>query len=92
MAALYVLDNLLVLMLSLCLIIYCFDAKEGGEKKSSGILCDNRWRAAPAPGFFGPKQFTCWVHALLPHQQFTRCTKSCKTMSHCGAKWPCLLS
>jgi len=33
MAALYVLDNLLVLMLSLCLIIYCFDAKEGGKKK-----------------------------------------------------------
>jgi hypothetical protein len=78
MAALYVLDNLLVLMLSLCLIIYCFDAKEGGRKKSSGILCDNRWTAAPAPGFFVPRQFTCWVHALLPHLQLLDAPKVVK--------------
>jgi hypothetical protein len=79
MAALYVLDNLLFLM------------QKKGEGKNPWDTCDNIWTATPAPGFFAQENSLLGA-CFAATSTITLYAKSCKMMSHCGVKWPSLLS
>lgn len=54
--------------LSMCLTIYCFDAKERGKNKIPGILVTTDGQQHLLQAFL-PKRISCWVHALPPHPQ-----------------------